>query len=72
LKVPVLVNMSDPRRGTSTMQLTNISQTAPDPTLFQIPSSYTVKSGPPPGGPGHGPGGGPGGPGGPPPPDSQL
>lgn len=63
LKVPVLVKSTDPRRGNSTMQLTNISQTAPDPTLFQIPASYTVKTAP-----AHG---GPGGHGGPPPPPGQ-
>lgn len=42
LKVPVLIKSSDPRFGNMTMQLTNIVQTEPDPTLFQIPSSYTV------------------------------
>ncbi len=62
LKVPVAMTEADPRRGTTTMQLTNISQTAPDPTLFQIPSTYTVKEGAGPGPGGHGPGGGPGGP----------
>lgn len=67
LKVPVAMTETDPRRGTTTMQLTNISQTAPDPALFQIPSSFTVKEGAGPGG--HGPGGGPGGP---PPPDGSL
>jgi outer membrane lipoprotein-sorting protein len=59
LKIPVKVTSSDPRRGTSTMLLSNISQTAPDESLFQIPAAYTVKNAP-----AHGPGG----PGGPPPP----
>ncbi len=69
LKVPVAMTEADPRRGTTTMQLTNISQTAPDPTLFQIPSTYTVKEG---AGPrGGGGGGGDRGPGGPPPPDGS-
>ena len=42
LKVPVLIKSSDPRFGNMTMQLTNIVQAEPDPTLFQIPSGYTV------------------------------
>jgi hypothetical protein len=42
LKVPVLIKSSDPRFGNMTMQLTNIVQGEPDPSLFQIPSRYTV------------------------------
>ncbi len=42
LKVPVLIKSSDPRFGTSTMQLGNILQGEPDPALFQVPSNYTV------------------------------
>jgi hypothetical protein len=49
LKVPVLIKTSDPRFGTTTMQLTNVVQGEPDPALFQVPSNYTVKTG---GGPG--------------------
>jgi hypothetical protein len=37
---------SDPRFGVTTYDLTNISQNAPDPTLFQIPTGYTVTEGP--------------------------
>lgn len=32
---------NDPRFGVSTYELTNIAQTPPDPTLFQIPVDYT-------------------------------
>lgn len=57
LKVPVKVTSTDPLHGNSSMVLSNVSQTAPDPTLFQIPSGYTVKDAPAHGGPGHhGPG----------------
>lgn len=34
---------SDPRFGDTTYQLTNIVQAAPDPSLFQIPSDYTIR-----------------------------
>jgi hypothetical protein len=33
---------SDPRFGENTYQLTKITQSAPDPALFQIPADYTV------------------------------
>jgi hypothetical protein len=33
---------SDPRFGENTYQFTNISRDEPDPSLFQIPSDYTV------------------------------
>jgi hypothetical protein len=59
LSVPVLVKSTDPRHGSSTMQLTDISRSEPDASLFQIPSTYTVSTrtaptpgeapGPPPG-----------------------
>ncbi len=59
LKVPVMVKTTDPRNGTRTTQLTNITRAEPDPALFQAPSDYTVTKG------GRGPGGmmrgGPGG-----------
>jgi len=42
LQVPVLITNSDPRFGTSTSQLTNVTRAEPDPTLFQVPSSYTT------------------------------
>jgi outer membrane lipoprotein-sorting protein len=65
LKIPVKMTSSDPRHGNSSMEFSNVTQGAPDATLFQIPSGYTVKEG-------H-PGFGAHGAGGPPPaPDSSL
>ena len=45
LQVPVMVKTTDPRRGTTVTQLTNITRSEPDPTLFQVPSDYTVTKG---------------------------
>jgi hypothetical protein len=45
LKVPVEVKSSDPRFGTTDMELTSIQQSPPDPSLFTVPSGYTVKTG---------------------------
>jgi hypothetical protein len=61
LKVPLMSKVADPRMGTTTMELTNVNRSQPDPSLFQIPSDYTVKKGP--GGPGSGRGPGGRGPG---------
>jgi hypothetical protein len=61
LSVPVEIKTSDPRYGTTDMELTNIVQSAPDASLFVVPAGYTVTQG---GRGGPGPGG-PGGPGGP-------
>ena len=47
LQVPVEIKTSDPRSGTTDMELTNIQQTEPDATLFQVPSTYTIKTGGP-------------------------
>ena len=52
LKVPVMIKTTDPRNGTTTTQLTNITRAEPDPALFQAPPDYTVTKG------GRGPGGG--------------
>jgi hypothetical protein len=71
LQVPVQIKTSDPRFGTTDMELTNIVQGEPNGSLFVVPSGYTIKQG---GGRGPGArGGGPGGraaqwKGGPPPP----
>lgn len=46
LKIPVMIKTSDPRFGETTMQLTNVLQTNPDPALFQVPAGYTVQSSP--------------------------
>jgi hypothetical protein len=40
LQVLVKSVYSDPRFGTTTYELTNISRTAPDPSLFQVPPGY--------------------------------
>jgi hypothetical protein len=42
LKVPVLIKSSDPRFGTTSMQLTNIVQAEPEAALFQTPANYNV------------------------------
>jgi len=58
LKVPLMIKVADPRMGTTVTELTNINRSQPDPSLFQVPSDYTVRKGP---GGGRGPGGrGPG------------
>jgi hypothetical protein len=48
LQTTILVKRSDPRTGDSSFQLTNIQRQEPDPSLFQVPADYTVKTGPPP------------------------
>jgi hypothetical protein len=57
LKVPVMEKRTDPRSGTTTIQLTNITRNEPDPALFQAPADYTVTKGRGPGGMRGGPGG---------------
>ena len=42
LRVLILSKHNDPRNGESTMKLTNISRTEPDPALFQLPGDYKV------------------------------
>jgi hypothetical protein len=59
LSIPVEIKTSDPRFGTTDMELTNILTTEPSASLFVVPSGYTVKQG---GRGGFGPSG-PGGPG---------
>jgi hypothetical protein len=67
LKLPVQIRTSDPRFGTTDMELTNISTGEPSAALFTVPAGYTIRKE----NMGRGPGGrGPGGfgrPGGPPP-----
>ncbi len=43
LHTEVLTKRSDPRTGSALFQLTNIMRQEPDPTLFQVPSDYTVQ-----------------------------
>ncbi len=56
LKLPVQIKTSDPRSGTTDMELTNISTGEPNASLFTVPGGYTIQKGGGPGGPG-GPGG---------------
>src|SRR5215472_11088793 len=42
LKVLVLSDSNDPRTGTSTYKLVNLKRGDPSPSLFQVPSDYTV------------------------------
>ncbi len=46
LKIPVLVTVTDPRFGNSKTQLTSVTQSEPDASLFQIPSNYKVSTAP--------------------------
>jgi hypothetical protein len=43
LQLTVLETRTDPRFGISTFQLTNVNRNEPDPTLFAVPSDYTLK-----------------------------
>jgi hypothetical protein len=43
LQVLVLTERKDPRNGDSSYRLLNISRSEPDPSLFQVPSDYTIK-----------------------------
>lgn len=61
LQVVVMSKHSDPRFGTTTSELSNISHEEPAASLFQVPSDYTVQAGHA----GHGRHGGPGAPGAP-------
>jgi|SRR5579859_1488615 len=44
LQTIVMSKHSDPRSGDVTYTLTNISRAEPDPTLFQVPAGYQMKS----------------------------
>jgi hypothetical protein len=41
LQLLIKSSSSDPRFGATTYELTNVTQTAPDPSLFQIPADYS-------------------------------
>ena len=45
LHVPVQIKSTDPRIGSTDMELTNISTGEPSATLFSVPSTYTVQNG---------------------------
>jgi hypothetical protein len=59
LQVPVEIKTSDPRFGTSDMELTGIVQAEPNASLFVVPAGYTIKQGGGRGPGGRGPGAGP-------------
>lgn len=46
LKVPVQIKTTDPRFGSTTMDVTNIVQAEPGADLFAVPANYTVNSAP--------------------------
>jgi hypothetical protein len=48
LHTTVLQKRSDPRFGETVFRLTNIKRGEPDPSLFTVPSNFTIKNGPPP------------------------
>jgi hypothetical protein len=41
LRINLVVKHSDPRKGTSTLTVAQITRTEPDPTLFEVPEGYT-------------------------------
>lgn len=43
LKVPMLQTINDPRRGTTTVELSDVSESEPEASLFQAPQGYTVQ-----------------------------
>jgi hypothetical protein len=47
LQTVVMTKRSDPRRGETTFQLTEIQRQEPDASLFQVPADYTVETGRP-------------------------
>ena len=47
LRAVVLSKRSDPRLGETTYRLTGISRTEPDHALFEVPTGFTLKEGPP-------------------------
>ncbi len=46
LQVVVSSTRMDPLRGNTSYNLTNVSTSAPDPSLFTIPAGYTLRQGP--------------------------
>jgi hypothetical protein len=46
LKTVVYSTRNDPRFGETIFRLENIDRSEPSPDLFQVPSDYTIKSGP--------------------------
>ena len=52
LQMMVQIKHSDPFLGDTTYNVSNIQRTAPSPSVFSVPSDYTIKEGPAHGGPG--------------------
>jgi hypothetical protein len=42
LRINIMIKHSDPRAGTTTLTVTQITREEPDPTLFEIPDSYAA------------------------------
>jgi hypothetical protein len=42
LQTTLLLKISDPRSGETTIRLTDISRSEPDPSLFQVPAGYEI------------------------------
>jgi len=47
LQLVVMTRHSDPRTGETTYKLTNINRSEPAKSLFEVPSDFTIKEGPP-------------------------
>ena len=41
LRINLMIKHSDPRKGTTTMTIAQVTRTEPDPALFEIPEGYT-------------------------------
>lgn len=41
--IRLLVKTSDPRTGDVERRMTNLNRTEPDPSLFHVPTDYTIK-----------------------------
>jgi hypothetical protein len=48
LQTVVYSKRTDPRMGEQTFQLTNITRSDPDPSLFTVPAGFTLTEGPQP------------------------
>jgi hypothetical protein len=41
LRINLMVKHSDPRKGTTTLTVAQVTRTEPDPAYFQVPEGYT-------------------------------
>ena|GEM_PF-597024 len=48
LQMIIMTSSTDPRLGVTTQRLVNVIRSEPDPSLFQVPSDYTIESAPTP------------------------